>query len=341
MAGLGQYWIDRVWYGRSTAWLLLIPLTCLFAVAAWLRRTLYRAGIFRSWSAGVPVIVVGNITVGGTGKTPVTIALARALSERGYRPGVASRGYRGNVGASPVIVDADSDPNVVGDEAVLIARRCACPVAVHPDRVAAAKRLIEEGVDVVVTDDGLQHYRLQRDVEIAVLDGARGLGNGILLPSGPLREPASRLRDVDVLLVNGRGDAALPAGKFTSFALEPRNAMKFDGTARPLESFAGVAVHAVAAIGHPQRFFEMLRSHGLEVRGHALPDHALISESDLDFGDSLEIFMTEKDAVKCGALTSPRLWYVPVDLAAEDPSWVDDVIARIGSPNMQPDVSLD
>ena len=182
MAGGGQFWVDRVWYGDSLAWIVLLPFSWLFGLAVWLRRRLYRIGLLKSVAVGVPVVVVGNLTTGGTGKTPVTIAIVEALRARGFEPGVVSRGYRGNVGAEPVLVTPRSEPSIVGDEPVLIAKRCGCPVVVHPDRVAAARKLVGEGVDVVIADDGLQHYRLARDVEVAVIDGRRWLGNGRLLP---------------------------------------------------------------------------------------------------------------------------------------------------------------
>jgi len=324
--------MDRIWYEPSIASLALLPLSWLFRTIVWTRRRLYRNGLLRSFRLDTPVVVVGNLTIGGTGKTPVTIALVDALLDRGMRPGVVSRGYRGTVGHSPLPVLPHSDPAVVGDEPVLIAERCRCPVAVHPDRVAAARLLEEQKVDVIVADDGLQHYRLERDLEIAVVDGTRGFGNGRLLPAGPLREPASRLRQVDQVLVNGaagRPPPAIPAAT-CHFELVPGPLTCLaSGERRDLESFAGQRVRAVAAIGNPERFFALLRAQGLDVSPHALPDHAELGAADLDFGDGLPVMITEKDAVKCRHLSVAGVWYLPVDAVFEDRGWIDTVVAMV------------
>ena len=194
-------WVEKIWYGKSPLYLLLLPLSWIYAFVIMLRRYLYSIRILKIRVMSVPVIIVGNITVGGTGKTPMTIWLAQQLQEEGYAPGIITRGYRGNVGSSPVVATRDSDVAIVGDEAVVLARRCTCPVLVHPDRVAAATKAVELGVNIVISDDGLQHYRLGRDFEIAVIDGARGFGNGHLLPAGPLREPETRLASVEEILI--------------------------------------------------------------------------------------------------------------------------------------------
>ena len=243
-----------------------------------------------------------------------------------------SRGYRGNVGAEPVLVTPRSEPSIVGDEPVLIAKRCGCPVVVHPDRVAAARKLVGEGVDVVIADDGLQHYRLARDVEVAVIDGRRWFGNGRLLPCGPLREPRSRLHTVDRVLINGEPAGNLPSGMDgTVFSLAAREARRLDDAERrDLAGFAGKRVHALAAIGHPDRFFAMLREVGVDVSAHPLPDHAALTEDDLDFGDALDVVMTEKDAVKCRGFAAAGRWYVPVGLETGDEHWLDDIASRIG-----------
>jgi len=331
MAGRAEAWLNETWYGGSGRYLLLLPLAWIFRLLAATRRALYRAGLLRTRAPGPPVIVVGNLSVGGTGKTPVVIWLVRELSARGFHPGVVSRGYGGRTGGEPVLVTADADPAVSGDEPLLIARRTGCPVAVHPDRVAAARMLAGQGVDVIVADDGLQHYRLARQFEIAVVDGQRLLGNGQLLPAGPLREPASRLRTVDLVLVNDGGtgrlrhlvDAATPVLRF---ALSPGPVRRVDGSGeRPLASFRGETVHAMAGIGNPERFFAVLESHGVAVHRHPLPDHAVVTPDDLDFGDDLAVLMTEKDAVKCAGFAHGRCWFVPVELMLGDggTAWVD------------------
>jgi tetraacyldisaccharide 4'-kinase len=318
--GIDQDWLQRMWYGQSALRFLMLPLSLMFSVLVSLRRYLYRCGILKSIRISVPVVVVGNITVGGTGKTPITIWLAQELKIRGHNPAIVSRGYGGKVGATPIEATAHSSPEQVGDEAILIAIRSRCPVFVHPDRVAAAKAAIASGVDIVIADDGLQHYRLARDYEIAVLDGLRGMGNGLLLPAGPLREPLRRLQLVDRVLVQTEGqDVDVPfirrmADRSSSaFTLLPKQMRSLNGrSSRPLGEFSGKTVHAVAAIGNPTRFFRMLESHGMRVIPHAYRDHLQLTGKHLAFGDGLPIVMTEKDAVKCGGLSVDNCWYVPV-----------------------------
>ena len=274
--------------------------------------------------AGVPVVVVGNITVGGTGKTPIAIWIAKSLRHRGWSPGIVSRGYRGTVGAHPIEVVADSDPAVVGDEPIMIAAESRCPVVVHPDRVAAARMLVAGGADIVIADDGLQHYRLARDMEIAVLDGERGIGNGMLLPSGPLREPASRLACVDCVLVQGADEAvssvAVPDGNPAGrFQLQASAVSRLDGSVvRHLDDFSGTTVCALAGIGNPERFFRMLEAHGIDVQRRPLPDHALIEQRDILTNGDMPVFMTAKDAVKCRALDTTNCWQVGVDVEFEE-----------------------
>ena len=323
-------WIHRVWYeGGALGW-VLAPLAGIYWVIATVRRTFYRRGIFPSFKADVPVVVVGNITAGGTGKTPTVVWLVQQLRSRGFNPGIVSRGYGGSKSGTSMRVDKDSDASVVGDEPVLLARRAQCPVAVDSNRVRAASMLVEDGVDVIVTDDGLQHLRLQRDFEICVIDGARGLGNGRLLPWGPLRESSKRLDSIDAVLVNGSG---FEASGSVSFELAATDAVRLNGSLeRPLENFANTTVHAVAGIGNPKRFFDQLRSLGLQVIEHALPDHAAISRSDLEFGDDFDVFMTEKDAVKLGTSLPDKVWYVPVDFhmeAAQASPLVDRIESRL------------
>jgi len=342
-SGVIYRWIHRVWYEGSSSYVLLLPFAALYALIVAVRRWLYRAGIFKQQSAGVPVIIVGNITAGGTGKTPTTIWLTRGLKARGFSPGIVSRGYGGSKSDSPMRVDADSDPAVVGDEPVLLARRSLCPVVVDSDRLRAAQMLLDDGVDVIVADDGLQHYRLARDYEICVIDGKRGLGNGFLLPAGPLRERKSRLSDVDQVFVNGQALNAhasiaeiQPAA--LGFDLVAEDATRLNGSLiRPLERFAGTTVHGVAAIGNPSRFFDLLRDAGLQVIEHPFPDHAVLDRKDLDFKDDFDILMTEKDAVKYGNKAPDNVWYVAVEPRFEQVAagpWLEQLESRLrGSPH--------
>lgn len=330
--------LDRLWYGESAWQRWLAPLSSLFARLVEFRRRAYRDGRLKSRETKVPVVVVGNITVGGTGKTPVTLWLAERLKALGSKPGIVSRGYGGHVGDVPVSVAEDSDPGVVGDEPLLMARRVVCPVAVHPDRFAAAELLGEMGCDVVIADDGLQHYGLARRFEIAVVDGRRGFGNGRLLPAGPLREPVGRLQTLDrIMLQAGTDERAeeLSAGnpRVTRFTLAAGDVRSVHGARQlPLGSFAGQAVHAVAGIGNPQGFFELLEAHGLTVIPHAFADHAVLSRRELEFGDDRAVMMTEKDAVKCETFAPANTWYltVAVEVAAnEDLSWLDELAEKL------------
>lgn len=309
--------LQRVWYQRHPLALLLAPLGWLYGGFMRLRRAAYQANLIPSVDAGVPVVVVGNVAVGGTGKTPVAVWLAGYLATRGWRPGIVCRGYGGSARHWPQQVRGDSDPGVVGDEAVVLARRTACPVvSCGPRRVRAVRELVRHGgCDLVISDDGLQHLRLARDVEIAVIDGARRNGNGRCLPAGPLREPASRLRSVDLVIANG---AAL-RGEF-EMTLVPGPAVRLDDPRRrvALSEFAGSTVHAVCGIGNPRRFFAMLQAHGLALLEHPLPDHHRFSALDVDFDDALAVIMTEKDAVKCRDFASERHWYVPVTAQLPD-----------------------
>ncbi|HXY97200.1 MAG TPA: tetraacyldisaccharide 4'-kinase [Steroidobacteraceae bacterium] len=314
--------LERLWYeGGSAA--LLAPLAWIYAALSGARRGAYRLGLLRARRLTQPVVVVGNLTVGGTGKTPLTIYLARELTAAKLKVGIVSRGY-GRRSGEARYVHADSDWRDVGDEPVIIARRTGCPTMVAADRVAAARTLIARGADVIVSDDGLQHLRLPRDVEIVVIDGSRGFGNGRLLPAGPLREPLAALGRADVVVVNGGPahgslERMLPAAAL-SMRLVAQPAVRLDGRGVPSElaSFRGRRVHAVAGIGNPQRFFRELTAAGLEVIAHPFPDHHPFTASELAFGDELPILMTEKDAVKCAPFANARLWCVPVSAAFND-----------------------
>ena len=304
-----QTWLNRIWYdGAAPPWWLL-PLSLIYGAAAGSRRYLYAKHLRKSTRVSSPVVVVGNLSVGGTGKTPLVCWLVAHLSDLGYKPGVVTRGYGGSSGGVRLI-DPSDDPNVVGDEPILLARRTGVPVAVGRNRPAASQLLVNAGCDVVVSDDGLQHYALARDCEIVVIDGDRRFGNGWLLPAGPLRETPARMADADAIVVNG-GRALLDGAM--SMRLEAKSALRLLGNiAKPLDEFAGRSVHAVAAIGNPERFFNMLRAHGIEVVGHPLPDHARLRIGDISFADERPVLMTEKDAVKCAGMAGMQHWYVPV-----------------------------
>jgi tetraacyldisaccharide 4'-kinase len=304
--------LSRIWYGNSPLRWGLWPISTVYRALARVRRVAYRRGWRPVVEAPVPVIVVGNVSVGGTGKTPFVIWLAEQLQQRGRRVGIVTRGYRGKGTEWPRIVAPDSDPGEVGDEPVLLARRTGCPVVAGPDRVACVEALLENGrVDVVLSDDGLQHYRLGRSFEIAVVDGVRGMGNGLCLPAGPLREPVSRLQEVDAIVVNG-GDWG-HAGVFRAMAVVTKVYHLNDGALRTLESFKKEPVHAVAGIGNPQRFFDLLEDAGLDVEAHPLEDHAEIGLEQLRFEEPGPVLITEKDAVKCEHLKPDGVWCVVVD----------------------------
>lgn len=303
---------NRIWYGNSPLRWVLWPVSAVYLALARLRRAAYRRGWLTTVEVPVPVIVVGNVSVGGTGKTPFVIWLADQLQRRGREVGIVTRGYRGKGTDWPRAVTADSDPREVGDEPVLLARRTGCPVVAGPDRVACVEALLAGArVDVVLSDDGLQHYRLGRSFEIAVVDGARGMGNGLCLPAGPLREPVSRLREVDAIVVNG-GDWG-HAGVFRAAAVVTKVYHLKDGALRTLDSFRSEPVHAVAGIGNPQRFFDLLKDEALEVMPHPLEDHAEIGLEQLRFDEPGAVLITEKDAVKCEHLKPDGVWCVVVD----------------------------
>jgi tetraacyldisaccharide 4'-kinase len=324
-----QSWLNRIWYvgDAPPAWLL--PLEALFGAASKLRRWLYSKNIRGSVRVPRPVVVVGNLSVGGTGKTPLVCWLVERLQELGHRPGVVTRGFGGS-NRAPRLVRESDDAALVGDEPLLLARRTRALVAVGRERPAAAQILVDAGCDVIVSDDGLQHYALCRDCEIVVIDAERGFGNGHLLPAGPLREGKSRLAKVDAIVVNGAsaGTARFdptgggarggePRRVFGMLLQASRAVSLLDSSSRDLREFAGQSVHAVAGIGNPQRFFAMLRACGMQVTPHELPDHAAVKPADLEFGDGRPVLMTEKDAVKCAGFALTQHWYVPVSVSFE------------------------
>ncbi len=326
--------LQKAWYAEANWLKLLSPLGFIYSQIGKMRRKRIELG-HKSWKADVPVIVVGNINVGGTGKSPLVISLARELSTRGLKPGIVSRGYGGFHNAYPLFVDSQSDPTLAGDEPVMIARRTGCPVVVDPNRVRAVQELLKnEDCDLVISDDGLQHYYLERDVEIVVIDGEKGLGNKMCMPAGPLRESPDRLREVDFVVINGSQEIDLPV-PCHHMQLVPRKMINLEsGEAFPEDSGdPGPLVHAVAGIGNPQRFFESLKSLGLNVIEHPFPDHHKFKLSDLVFGDSLPVMMTEKDAIKCRRLNPglihQNFWYLEVD-AELPPEFITSVINKAG-----------
>jgi tetraacyldisaccharide 4'-kinase len=314
------------WYRKTPVSLLLLPLSWLYCALMTLRRTLYRARIFSSVKLPVPVIVVGNVTVGGTGKTPFVAWLAGFLRQKGLHPGIVLRGYGGTAADRPNDVTPQSDPVVAGDEAVMLARQSGCPVAADPDRVRGAQFLVREHrCDVIVSDDGLQHLRLVRDIEIAVIDGERRFGNGYCLPAGPLREPVSRLQEVALRIAQGEPRAGELGMALTETGLCRVNAPDIRATT---DALRGEAVHAVAGIGHPSRFFAHLRKLGIEVIEHPFPDHHRFQPGDIRFDDPLPVIMTQKDAVKCERFAGDNAWYLAVE-ARPDPRAGDDIWRRL------------
>ena len=326
--GLNRF-VQQHWQRVTWLTLLLAPLAAIFGLVVRLRRRAYAVGALPGQRLPVPVVVAGNISVGGTGKTPLALWLVEALRERGMAAGIVSRGYRG--GGLPMQVHPHSDPARAGDEPVMLATRARCPVFVGKDRAAAARALLSRhpGVEVIVCDDGLQHYRLLRDLEIAVIDAGAGFGNGWLLPAGPLREPPARLDRVDAVVVNGGTRTGLRAPVF-SMRLEgtvARN-LRVPGLETPLASLSGTQLHAVAGIGNPQRYFGHLRDAGLSFTAHAFPDHHPFTAADLDFGDDHPVLMTEKDAIKCRGFARSNWWMLPVSARIE-PDLATFIIERL------------
>lgn len=316
---------EQVWYHDAPPPLGWRLLARVYAGVVALRRRAYAHGWLRSYKLARPVVVVGNLSVGGTGKTPLTIALARALAARGLRAGVVSRGY-GGTARGPQRVTADSAPAEVGDEPLLIHLRSGVPVVIGRDRVAAAELLLSGGdIDVILADDGLQHYRLRRDIEICVIDGARRFGNRRLLPAGPLREPLSRLERVDFRVCNG----GLAHADEVQLHLRDDGATALLGGAHvALDSFAHRRVHAVAGIGNPRRFFDSLRACRIELIEHPFADHHAFRAEDLAFGDGLPVLMTEKDAIKCRAFAQADWWQVAVQAQLPE-RFFDTLASRI------------
>ena len=322
-----MYWLEQHWYRISALHLFLLPVSVVFRLLSGLRRILYRRSVLKSERLPVPVIVIGNINVGGSGKTPLTLWLAQQLLENGWHPGIISRGY-GGTSSSAQAVYSTSSPNDVGDEAVLMAQRKLCPVWIGHDRPAVARALLSAcpECDVILSDDGLQHYRLQRDVEIVVVDGIRRFGNGWLLPAGPLREPVSRLKQVDAIVING--GIAGP----NEFAMLLQGATFYNllnpGVTAQTSDFLGQNLLAIAGIGHPERFFTHLKDLGLKIQAHPFPDHHYFTSKDLGFADADAVLMTEKDAVKCTGFATEKCWVLRVDAQAS-PALIQLILKKV------------
>ena len=307
--------LNGIWQQRGLLAYLLWPVSILYRTAMGLRRLAYETGLMTIQQFDVPIVIVGNITVGGTGKTPIVAAIARYLNDRGWKPGIVSRGYGGHSEQWPQEVQVTSSPDTVGDEAVLLARQTGCPVVVGPDRPAAVTRILDNhGCDVVLADDGLQHLALDRDIEIAVVDEDRKFGNGFCLPAGPLREPKSRLRSVDFVIHNNSVEGNMRCelqGEMAVNLIDSQNK-------KPLNEFRGLHVHAVAGIGNPKRFFSHLRKFDLNITEHAFPDHHPYTQPDLAFECDDVVLMTEKDGVKCTQFAHHNMWYVPVEAKLDE-----------------------
>ncbi|WP_426773839.1 tetraacyldisaccharide 4'-kinase [Proteus faecis] len=303
--------IERIWSGKSWFYILLLPFSWLYGVITLLRRFAYQKGWLASWKAPVPVVIVGNLTAGGNGKTPVVIWLVEQLIQWGFKPGVVSRGYGGKSDHYPLLLASDTSPAMAGDEPVLIHHRTGVPVAVAPNRRDAVKALLAQyKLDVIITDDGLQHYALQRDYEIVVIDGLRRFGNGWWLPAGPMRERVGRLKSVDAIIVNG----GVSQGKEIGMTLEGDIAVNLKtGEKKPVQQIKKAV--AIAGIGHPPRFFNSLNEKGVElITTKSFSDHSDYSAQELqDLTPDLEpLIMTEKDAVKCQHFAQDNWWYLPV-----------------------------
>lgn len=326
--------LPRAWYSSARWVRVLYPLSVLYEFIARRNRAAYESGRKPVHRAGVPVIVIGNITAGGTGKTPLTLALAKFLQEQGRRPAIITRGYKGRSSQYPLLVTSGTSAADCGDEPKLLAMNTNVPVVVDPDR-SRGVRFLESRFqpDVLLCDDGLQHHALARDIEIAVIDGERGFGNGLLLPAGPLREKVTRLDQVDFVIVNGlqsRAEWKLPQAKTFAMTLNPdclvnpANKISIEFSAARLRALGHVAadsVHAIAGIGNPQRFFSLLRAAGFVIMPHAYPDHHRFSKTDIEFSDRKPVIMTEKDAVKCLDFATDVHWYLKVSAQLQNGFW--------------------
>jgi tetraacyldisaccharide 4'-kinase len=307
---LSKEFIEKIWYSSHPLAIALLPLSWIYSLIIMLRRLCYQSGLIAVNQIDAPVIIVGNIAVGGTGKTPLVIWLAEYFKGKGFRPGIISRGYGGKFSGKSQQVRPDSNPTLVGDEPVLISKRTNCPVAIAVQRRKAAEELIEHcGCNLILCDDGMQHYSLGRDLEIAVIDGQRRFGNGHCLPAGPLREPITRLKTVDFVV------SKYTAGRH-EYKMEYTYGdlvwLKDPSRTMPVSELNGQSVHAISGIGNPNRYYSYLRNNKLHIINHEFPDHHPFTKEDVTFHDSLPVVMTEKDAVKCTDYATEHHWYLPI-----------------------------
>ncbi|WP_392562772.1 tetraacyldisaccharide 4'-kinase [Orbus sturtevantii] len=321
--------IKKIWSGESKLYWLLVPFSILYGLVVFIRKTLYRLGIFKSWQAPVPVIVVGNLSVGGNGKTPVVVYLVEQLLAKGYCIGVVSRGYGGKSASYPIIVTDKTPACIVGDEPVLVYQRTKVPFAVAPKRADAVKVLLENyPIDIIITDDGLQHYSLKRDIEIVVVDGKRGFGNGWYLPAGPMRESTSRLNDIDYLIINGDSNKAY--ANAYSMQLVPIDAINIlTKEHKPINQLVDVC--AIAGIGDPSRFFTMLEKQNVDLtKTISFVDHQNYSKEQLLklTNSNQTLLMTEKDAVKCVKFAQSNWWYLPIN-AVLPTQFIENLLNKI------------
>lgn len=341
-ANLIEYWYRKSLHPIT---FLLLPLSWVFGFIVATRRWLYRKGLFKTQKFTVPVIVVGNITVGGTGKTPFVIWLANFLQEHGFKPGIVSRGYGGKEHSRPYWIRSQSTAVEAGDEAILLAQKTNCPVVVSANRAAAVKAIMNNThCNIVITDDGLQHYAMSRDLEIVMIDSMRQFGNKRLLPAGPLREKLSRLKSADFVVTNYsvRGAAHHEVSQYSMHLILSHLISLKSLEEIEVAKFNSKRVHAVAGIGNPYQFFAALKQLGFDVIEHMFPDHYLYQAHDLEFGDDLPVVMTEKDAVKCMSFASDRFWYVNV-IARMNAKLEHDLVSKLkmlgGSYNVEEELS--
>lgn len=324
--------LQNIWYRHSILSYLLLPLSWLFRLIIFIRHWLYQKKIKTTCYFPVPVIIVGNITVGGTGKTPFVIWLTNLLVQQGFRPGIVSRGYKAQNLQKPRLITATSEVTKSGDEPLIIARHTNCPVAIAHNRCQAAKLLTEQhNCDLIISDDGLQHYALARDIEIAIIDGQRKFGNGFLLPAGPLREPISRLKSVDFVVYNGIDMHLRPAIILTAINNSKQHIN--------IKELRNQTIHAVAGIGNPQRFFTTLRNLGLQIIEHPFPDHHDFKPKEINFGKDTIVIMTEKDAVKCTQFADQRHWFLPVNAELEQ-NFTNNLLSRITDCATNKDINI-
>lgn len=314
-----QQWLENIWYNKGNGKYLLLPLAGLYCVVNQLQRLLQSHHLPK---ITCPVIVVGNITIGGTGKTPLAIYLVKHLQQAGYHPAIITRGYGGKATQWPQAVSAESDAQMVGDEAVLMAVRTGVPVYAGANRLESIEACLKHSnynCDVIISDDGMQHYKMPRDIEIVVIDGERKLGNGLCLPAGPLRERQSRLNNCDFIVVNGKKESIAHQHNWVEMRIKGDRLINLKTRKTiPVSDLSAQTVNAVTGIGNPQRFYKTLEKAGLILNKHSFPDHYSFEQKDLVFSHDLPILMTEKDAVKCKLFASDNCWYLPVEAQLDD-----------------------